>query len=138
VLDAWYQASLVAHSFLTEDFFESERQQIAEHWLPRADVVVYEIDGAVVGFLALIGNEVGAIFVLPAHQGRGIGRSLMDHARNSRPFLELDVFEANAIGRRFYHAYGFRIVDRHIHEATGQPELRLRLDYAPPPDDASG
>ena len=58
----------------------------------------------------------------------GIGRALMDQARASRPFLELDVFEANSIGRRFYEAYGFRQVDRHIHEETEQNVLRLRLD----------
>jgi putative acetyltransferase len=137
VLDVWYRASLIAHSFLTEDFFESERLLIAEHWLPMADVFVYETAGSVIGFLALVGNEVGAIFVLPAHQGRGVGRSLMDQARRSRPFLELDVFEANALGRRFYDAYGFRLVERTLDEATGQPTLRLRLDYPPPPSSAT-
>ena len=128
LLEVWYQASLIAHSFLSEDFLATERQQIAEHWLPQAETRVYETDGRVVGFVALMGNEVGAIFVHPDYQGRGIGRALMDGARASRPFLELDVFEANAIGRRFYDQYGFEFVDRHLHEATGQPELRLRLD----------
>jgi putative acetyltransferase len=52
----------------------------------------------------------------------------MDRARDSRPYLELDVFEANAIGRRFYDAYGFEFVGRHIHQASGQPQLRLRLE----------
>ena len=127
LLDVWYQASLIAHSFLTEEFLATERRQIAEHWLPMAKTRVYETEGRVVGFLALVGNEVGAIFVDPSFQGRGIGRALMDRARESRPFLELNVLEANAIGRRFYDAYGFEFVDRHVGEATGQPELRLRL-----------
>ena len=127
LLDVWYQASLIAHSFLTEEFLATERRQIAEHWLPLAKTMVYETEGRVVGFLALVGNEVGAIFVDPSFQGRGIGRALMDRARESCPFLELNVLEANAIGRRFYDAYGFEFVDRHVGEATGQPELRLRL-----------
>ena len=128
VLDAWYEASFVAHSFLSEEFFATERQQIAERWLPIAETIVYEADGRVVGFVALVGNEVGAIFVLPEYQGRGIGRALVDRARELLQFLELDVFEANATGRRFYEAYGFVQVDRDIHEASGQPQLRLRLD----------
>ncbi len=128
LLDVWYQASLIAHSFLDDEFFTVGRHEISERWLPIAETVVYEIDGRVVGFLALIGDEVGAIFVDPDYQGRGFGRALMDHARRSRPFLELGVFEANLIGRRFYEAYGFKVVDRHIHEASGQPVLRLRLD----------
>ena len=128
LLDVWYQASLIAHSFLSEEFLTEERQRVAEHWLPLAEMTVYETDGRVVGFLALIGNEVGAVFVDPAYQGRGIGRALMDRARESRPFLELDVLEANAIGRRFYELYGFHVVGRHIGQATGQPELRRRLE----------
>ncbi len=127
LLDVWYRASLMAHPFLSEKFFENERREIAEQWLPIAETMVYETGGRVVGFVALIGNEVGAIFVDPDCQGRGIGRALMDAARASRPFLELDVFEANSIGRRFYAAYGFVFVSRHMNEAVGHPELRLRL-----------
>jgi putative acetyltransferase len=128
IVDVWYQASLLAHSFLSEDFLEKERREVEDEWLPIADLTVYESEQRVVGFLALIGNEVGAIFVRPDHHGRGIGRALMDHARAARPFLELDVFEANAIGRRFYDRYGFHVIDRHVHEETGEGVLRLRLD----------
>lgn len=127
VLDVWYRASLIAHAFLTEDFFEHERREIAERWLPIADTIVADVDGRVGGFLSLVGNEVGAIFVDPDQQGLGVGRALMDEAVASRPFLELDVFEANSIGRRFYDAYGFVPVDRHVNERVGQPELRLRF-----------
>jgi putative acetyltransferase len=128
VLGVWYRASLLAHSFLPEEFFERERREIAERWMPVAETTVAETDGGrVVGFVSLIGNEVGAIFVDPDEQGRGVGRALMDAARTARPFLELDVFEANTIGRRFYDAYGFELVDRHVNVAIGHPELRLRL-----------
>lgn len=133
LLDVWHQASLLAHSFLPPGFLENERQQIIEVWLPITETVVYEADGRVVGFLSLIGNEVGAIFVDPGSHGNGIGRALMDVARDSRPFLELNVFEANSIGRRFYDAYGFEVVGRHMNEAARQPELRLRLQQATDP-----
>lgn len=127
LLDVWYQASLTAHPFLSQEFLAAERSEIAKDWIPQSETTVYESDGRVVGFLSLIDNEVGAVFVEPDFQGRGIGRSLMDRARESRPYLELDVFEANAIGRRFYDSYGFELVSRHIDEASGHVALRLRL-----------
>jgi putative acetyltransferase len=127
LLGVWYRASLVAHQFLSEAFLTTERREISERWLPMAETTVYDVDGHVVGFIALIGNEVGAIFVDPDHQSMGVGRALMNHARESRPFLELNVFEANAVGRRFYDAYGFEFVDRHLHGVSGETELRLRL-----------
>jgi len=128
LLDVWYRASLIAHWFLSEEFLEVERRQIAEDWLPVSETTVAETDGRVVGFLSLVGNEVGGIFVDPEYQGRGIGRALMDHARRARPHLELVVFEDNLMGRRFYDAYGFLQVDRQIHAESGRYELRLRLD----------
>ena len=128
VLDVWYRPSLIAHSFLSEEFLEAEQGQIAEEFLPGSETTVAEADGLVVGFLSLIGTEVGGIFVDPEYQGRGIGRRLMDHARRARPHLELAVFEDNLIGRRFYNAYGFLQVDRRIHAESGRYQLRLRLD----------
>lgn len=127
LLDVWYSASQVAHAFLDKEFFEQERENIVNLYLPKAETWVYELDGAVVGFIALIGNEVGGIFVNPKFQRRGIGRALMDKARRMRDVLELDVFKDNLIGRRFYGKYGFHQVDEHLHEETGFMQLRLRL-----------
>ena len=128
LLDTWYSASLVAHPFLGEDFFEQERKTIPAHYLPIAETWVYELDGVVVGFISLIGNELGAIFVHSRHHRQGIGRALMEKALSLRPVLELDVFEANLGGRKFYEKFGFRQVAEHLHEETGFMHLRLKLD----------
>ncbi len=128
LLDVWYDASQIAHSFLDSEFFDQERKEIRQKHLPIAESWVFEEEGRVVGFISLIGNEVGALFVTPGRQGQGIGRALMDHARASRDHLDAEVFEANEIGRAFYDAYGFDIVETTVHEKTGQSVLRLRLD----------
>ena len=127
LLEAWHQASLAAHSFLSDEFLEKERSRIAEEWLPKSETLVYVTDGRVVGFLSLVDNEVGGLFVHPEFQGRGFGRALMDKARASRPYLELTVFEANSRGRAFYDVYGFEVVERVANGVEGHPELRLRL-----------
>lgn len=128
LLDVWYDASKVAHPFLTRDFLEQERRNVIQEHLPIAETWVFEEEGRVVGFIALIGNQVGGIFVTPERHGQGIGRALTDHARASRSHLDVEVFEANEIGRGFYDAYGFEVVGTGVHEETGQPVLRLRLD----------
>lgn len=126
LLGVWYDASQIAHSFLTHEFFEQERKNISDKYLPNAETWVCEDDARVVGFIAMLDNEVGAIFVSPKSQGRGIGRALMDHARAGRDDLLVDVFKANEIGRAFYDAYGFEIIGELVHEETGQPLLRMR------------
>ena len=80
-----------------------------------------------VGFIALIGNEVGAIFVDPSYHGLGIGRALMDKARSLREDLELEVFKRNALGRAFYDRYGFELMHEKVHEQTGHKLMRLKL-----------
>ena len=73
VLEVWYGASVVAHANrLPNTGFRSPTRSSTR---------------------PMVGFEVGAVFVHPDHQRSGIGRALMDRARASRPFLELDVFE---------------------------------------------
>lgn len=127
LLDVWYRASLIAHPFLHEDFLRKEFKAIEEIYIPMAETWVYEQENRVVGFIALIGDEVGAIFVDPHLQGQGIGQALMGHAQPLRSKLEVEVFEANAIGRRFYDRYGFKPIKEHIHQQTGHPLIRMRL-----------
>ena len=127
LLDVWYSASLVAHPFLDEAFFEQERRNISEIYLPNAETWVFEQDRVVVGFISLIGNEVGAIFVDSKNHGKGIGSALMNHAKSIREILELDVFKDNIVGRSFYEKFGFSQVDEHLHEETGFMHVRLKL-----------
>ena len=127
LLDVWYSASKLAHHFLDESFFEVERENITSTYLPTAETWVYETDGKVVGFIALIGNEVGGIFVHADCQGKGIGHTLMDHAARIRDGLVLNVFENNLIGRRFYDRYGFVKIGELMHEKTSENQLRLEL-----------
>ena len=126
VLSIWRRASELAHSFLSPEFLDQEAVTVRDVHLPNAETSIYEEDGALLGFIALIGNEVGAIFVDPEYSRRGVGKALMDHAAGLHSMLELDVFEKNQIGRSFYERYGFVEVGRSVHEETGERMLRLR------------
>ncbi|QDV19627.1 putative N-acetyltransferase YjaB [Gimesia panareensis] len=130
LLAAWESATRLAHPFLTEDFLDQERHNIPNLYLPNAETWVVEQDQQVVGFIALLGNEVGAIFVKPEFHGTGAGKALMDKARDLRGDLEVEVFEANSIGRQFYERYGFKPLSESIHEPTGKTLLRLQFRTA--------
>ena len=131
LLEVWYAASRVAHPFLTEEFLDQERGNIAEIYVPKADTWVFEKDRCVVGFISLLGNEVGAIFVRPELHGQGIGRALMDRAMELHDRLEVEVFKDNEIGRAFYDRYGFKVIHEHVHAETGHELLRLGIGTAP-------
>jgi len=127
VLSAWENASKIAHPFLKEDFQSQVRKDIPELYLPNADTWVVEDNNQVVGFIALIGNEVGAIFLQPKHQGKKMGKLMMDKAQELHGDLEVEVFVKNSIGRNFYSQYGFNLIEEKIHEPTGEQVMRLKF-----------
>jgi len=128
VLSSWESASKIAHPFLKEDFQAQVRKDIPELYLPNADTWVVEVDNQVVGFIALIGNEIGAIFLQPEYHGKKIGKLMMDKAQELHGDLEVEVFEKNSIGRKFYSQCGFELIEETIHDPTG--EIVLRLKYS--------
>lgn len=125
IIAVWLAASEIAHPFLTDDFIAREKGRVRDDYLRKAETWVFEHDERVLGFIAVIGNEVGGIFVHPDAQRKGIGKALMDVAVQLRGEVFLDVFKSNWLGRSFYDRYGFSIKFEHIHEETRQPQLRL-------------
>lgn len=139
LLSVWENASKIAHPFLKEDFLMQERKKIPELYLPNADTWVIEIGNQVIGFIALIGNEVGALFLEPKHQGKKMGKLMMDKAQELHGDLEVEVFEKNAMARHFYSKYGFKLIGEKTHEPTGERVLRLKFSAnKPTPSDAGG
>jgi len=128
IIEVWYQASLIAHPFLTEQFLEQEDNNLRERFLPNSQTWVYEMQGRVVGFISLLDNEVGGIFVHPFWQRQGIGKALMDKASSLHENLELDVFAANKQGRSFYAKFGFEPVKKFRDETNGEMSIRLRYE----------
>ncbi|WP_166822866.1 GNAT family N-acetyltransferase [Thalassoroseus pseudoceratinae] len=138
ILETWDNATRLAHPFLEEDFLEQERTNIPELYLPHAVTWVAEVEGEVVGFIALIGNEIGGLFVQPSHHRTGIGRALVDKVHATNGSLEVEVFCENSIGRRFYARYGFVEMAEKRHEPTGQKLLRLQYPIGPNVDSLDG
>lgn len=127
VLSSWETATRLAHPFMTDEFIAQERINVAEVYMPNTDTWVVDINGNIEGFIALMGNEVGAIFLQPKYHGKGVGKALMDKAQELHGDLEVEVFKENSIGLKFYSKYGFEQLEEKLHEPTGQQVLRLKF-----------
>jgi ribosomal protein S18 acetylase RimI-like enzyme len=80
----------------------------AGHVLVHEQVLVAEVDGLVVGFMALEDDHVDHLYIAPTYQARGIGGKLLPMAKELRPSgLRLWTFQRNVRARRFYEARGF-------------------------------
>ena len=84
------------------------RRFFAEVVLPTRETWVSEVDGTVVALLVLEDAWVDQLYVHPGHVGRGLGSTLLAHAKERRPAgLDLWTFQSNAGARRFYERHGF-------------------------------
>lgn len=123
----WQAANDLAHPFLPPAFVAQVALDMRNIYLPKAETWVREESGAPIGFIALVGDEIGGLFLSPAYHGKGYGRAMVDHAVQLHGPLRVEVFEANAIGRRFYDGYGFVTGEAYAHEPSGQTVLKMAM-----------
>ena len=111
-LKIWRQASEVGHPFLSSEKLDADAIKVREIYMPNAEILVIEVGKKIAGFIALIGDFVGGLFVDPEAHRMGIGRRLVDAAKQSRAELTVDVYAQNENAISFYGAVGFREIGR--------------------------
>jgi len=113
-----FSASLRSMAFLPRLYSEEE-----EHWFitniiaRECTVTVAELDGSIIGFLALEEHKVWnlkirLLHIGPDHFGQGVGSALIGDVmdRVSGP-IHLWCFQANDGARRFYERHDFRAAE---------------------------
>ena len=84
----------------------------------------------IVGFIAFGDGWIDHLYVLPSHQGFGIGGMLLETAKHASHTLRLWTFERNRRARHFYEKRGFSVIDRT--DGSGneehEPDLLLRWE----------
>ncbi|MEP3245363.1 MAG: GNAT family N-acetyltransferase [Sneathiella sp.] len=126
LLEIWRKANTLAHPFLEEAFVKQVAKDMRCIYLPNAETWVMEEEGRPIGFIALVKDEIGGLFLDPDFHGNGFGKALVDHALSLKGTLSVEVFEKNRIGRRFYERYGFIETDRYLHDLSAEVTLKMR------------
>ena len=128
LMDIWEAATSQAHPFLLVEFNQMVKQMMIEKYMPDSDTWIYEEQGKILGFISMMDNEIGGLFVDPKAQAKGIGRSLVDHMNTFHKVLEVEVFKENKIGLPFYQKTGFSIINEYFMKEAKQIVLRLRKE----------
>jgi putative acetyltransferase len=130
ILAIWLDASIKAHDFIDAEYWRSQLDNMRNIYLPASETYVYEGRGELMGFYSLVEDRLAALFVSPAHQGRGIGTALLSHAKALRRQLSLSVYEENVAGYSFYLSRGFVVVSEQLDEHTGHKEYTMTTHHA--------
>lgn len=127
LITIWDQAEALAHPFLPDNVRNQVRKDMRHIYLPNAETWVLENDGAPVGFIAMIGREIGGLFLDPAEQGKGMGRQMVDHIFAIKGPLTVEVFKENKIGLPFYERYGFVVTGEGAFDASGDETFKMAM-----------
>jgi len=86
------------------DFFRDRAFAECEVWIAYADTID--------GFIAFRNGWVDHLYVHPKQHRQGLGKALLALAMNTQAPLRLWVFQRNTAAISFYHARGFREIER--------------------------
>ena len=101
VADIWLDTNIKAHNFIPAEYWKSNFKSVKEALL-LAEVYVYEYDTEIQGFIGLNDEYVEGIFVSGEMQSQGIGKILLNYAKDKRNKLYLNVYQKNARAISFY------------------------------------
>ena len=79
IMKIWLETNLAAHGFIPAEYWNEQYEAVKEA-LPQADILIYEEEGTVLGFLGLQDSYIAGLFVEKASRSRGIGRLLLEAA----------------------------------------------------------
>ena len=83
------------------------------------------------GFAAVDGQSLEQLYIDPDDQGHGIGRALLDAAKEASPSgLSLHIFTRNDRARLFYESAGFTLVEQR--DGSGNEEREPDCIYSWP------
>ncbi|MEM9476149.1 MAG: GNAT family N-acetyltransferase [Pseudomonadota bacterium] len=84
------------------------------------------IGDPVAGYLSLNRETQQVMGLYVARPGEGLGRALMDRAKEGRSYLQLRSHTPNTAAHRFYEREGFTVVERDLMDGSdGVPEIRM-------------
>ena len=88
--------------------FEEDCHYFRCNILAHNDVWVADVDGRVVGFMAIAGDFIDQLYIHPDFQRRGLGKAFLDFAKERSPeHVWLYTLQINTNGRAFYEKNGF-------------------------------
>lgn len=128
IVEIWYKASVIAHSFIPKEMWESHKEELRNKYLPVAETLVAEEGGSLIGFISLLENYIGGLFVAPTKQGVGVGTKLIEQARLEKGQLNVGVYDKNIDAKRFYTKNGFIYMNEEVQPETGEIMINMVLN----------
>ena len=127
-LAIWRAASESGHPFLTLADLDADQVLVRDIYLSKAAITLACEGQEPAGFIALIDDFIGGLFVQPARHRQGVGRLLIATASRQAGPLRVEVYAANENALRFYETLGFEQTAVRATDDQGRPHALVRLE----------
>lgn len=129
IMRIWKDATIKAHAFIPEEYWNESYSVVKEEYIPIAETYVYVDNDVIKGFVSIIDQSfIGAIFVDTKFQGEGIGSQLINHVVSRYNSLELAVYKDNDRSVYFYKKIGFQALREERNKETDKIEIIMRYN----------
>lgn len=121
IMQLWLQSNVQAHSFIEKTYWKSHYSEVRK-MMPEAEIYVFDSGEGILGFIGLQEDYIAGIFTEENNRGRGIGKHLLQCAKQNHSSLSLHVYLKNERAVRFYEREGFMIAGEQSDEETGEQQ----------------
>ncbi len=126
VMEIWLNTNISTHHFISEDYWY-KNYDIVKELIPQAEIYTYIEDDTIKAFIATLDTTyIAGFFVSQPWQSQGIGKKLLDFAKENHPSLELDVYLKNPAAISFYQKNDFQIQSEKTNPNDGEKEYRMK------------
>lgn len=130
-VEIWRDAVDATHDFLTPEDRAAIEDEV-RGFLPAAPLwLAVEENDRPVAFMLLDGSSMEALFIDPSWRGKGVGKSLVDHAIALHGAITTEVNEQNDQAVGFYRHMGFVPTGRSERDGQGRAYPLIHLRFSP-------
>jgi GNAT superfamily N-acetyltransferase len=125
VMEIWLNTNIEAHDFVNTSYWQRNYDMV-RNMLPVASIFVYEDNDQIQGYIGLMDNYIAGMFINSSSQSKGIGKGLLNYAKDINSELLLKVYKKNVRAVKFYLRENFKVLKEQIDENTDEVELVMK------------
>lgn len=125
VMEIWLNTNIEAHDFVNTSYWQRNYDMV-RNMFPDASIFVYEDNDQIQGYIGLMDNYIAGMFINSSSQSKGIGKGLLNYAKDINSELLLKVYKKNVRAVKFYLRENFKVLKEQIDENTDEVELVMK------------
>ncbi|MEH3115411.1 GNAT family N-acetyltransferase [Pedobacter terrae] len=121
LITVWESSVRATHHFLSEKDIITYRTLILNEYFDQVQLYAITVAEKVMGFIGINEESIQMLFIHPDARGKGLGKKLIDFAKQEHGTYMVDVNEQNEQAVGFYEKLGFVTFERSDVDGAGKP-----------------